>query len=43
MCWDIFSKPERVALLTRHFDALQTRALSRALDDDAAPAVATSQ
>jgi hypothetical protein len=39
MCWDIFSRPERVALLVRHFDALQSRALASALEAfDARPA-----
>ena len=35
MCWDVFSRPERVERLVRYFDELQTRALARALDDSA--------
>ena len=34
MCWDIFSKRERVVKLHRYFDDLQTRALKRALRSD---------
>jgi hypothetical protein len=32
MCWDIFSQPDRVAILVRHFEALQSRALARAIE-----------
>lgn len=35
MCWDIFSRPERVRALVRWFDDLQERALSRALASSA--------